>query len=90
MAALSMCTWDDFEGRGREDTLQFFHFSCSAFGKLTWKVTEEKKSRGGGVGGAGGAGQLHPHSSRLNTAILKSTKKIRLDLENPDDVLGLG
>ena len=58
----------------------------SAFGKLTWKVTEEKKPRGGG----GGAGQANPHSSRLNTAILKSTKKIRLDLENPDDVLGLG
>ena len=62
--------------------------ACSAFGKLTWKVTEEKKARGGG--GGGGAGQVHPHSSRLNTAILKSTKKIRLDLENPDDVLGLG
>ena len=59
----------------------------SAFGKLTWKVTEDKKSR---VGGGGGAGQVHPHSSRLNPAILKSTKKIRLDLENPDDVLGLG
>lgn len=55
-------------------------------------MTEEKKSRGGGGGGGGtgGAGQVHPHSSRLNTAILKSTKKIRLDLENPDDVLGLG
>ena len=54
----------------------------SAFGKLTWKTTAEKKARGGGI--------VNPLASRLNAAILKSTKKIRLDLENPDDVLGLG
>lgn len=55
----------------------------SAFGKLSWKTTEEKKARGG-------VGMVNPHSSRLNKAILKSTKKIRLDLESPEAVLGLG